>query len=147
MSENPKDPLVALQNLKEAAEKLTTPEIADLETAIEKVISKIKWHEEKINNLGEEISMHKSEIDALKSSLRKIVGPVLGQSVVPTEDYNTGYLIMECLKKSKTPVNTRTIKSFLEDRGNDTQPGTELSRMIKKGIIFRSGRGLYSLKK
>lgn len=123
--------------------------ITNLESAIEVVMTKIKWHESKIGDLAEDIRGHKTQIENLRESLRKIVGPVLGQSLTPRpeqEDHSTGNLIMECLRKSKTPLDTKAIKAYLEDRGNETQPSVELSRMVKKGILIRSGRGSYRLK-
>lgn len=133
---------------KPAVDREDSVAISDLETAIEGVMNKIKWHEQQIGNLGDQIGNHKQQIESLRDSLRKIVGPVLGQSLTPraAEDQSTGRLIIECLKKSKSALDTKAIKTYLEERGNETQPSVELSRMVKRGTLIRSGRGLYRLK-
>lgn len=129
--------------------------ISDLESAIETVMTQIKSHEAKIEDLAEDIRGHKTQIENLRESLRKIVGPILGRSLTPKPeptrsssrtDDSTGNLIIECMRKSKSPMDTKTIKAYLENRGNKTQPSVELCRMVKRGILIRAGRGRYKLK-
>lgn len=123
--------------------------ITDLQSAIEGVTAKIGWHEEEIEKRLAEIRNHRLQIENLRESLRKVVGPILGQSLPSsngTNDTTTSTLILERLKKAKTALDTKTIKSYLEEHGNDTRPSVELSRMVKKGLLVRSGRGFYKLK-
>lgn len=133
-------------------------EILGLHSAIEKVLSKIKWHEEQIEERRQDIRGHEDQIEELRVSLRKHVGPLMTGSLsrtTPTRktkpDANgdgaaTGSLIADCLKKNGKPADTKTVKEFLEKQGNTTNPSVELSRMVKRGQIERVGRGMYQLK-
>ena len=135
-------------------------EIIGLHTAIEKVLDKIKWHEDKIDERKKDIVGHENQINDLRDSLRKHVGPLMNQTLNhhPKTDQRkepknrepsgaTGALVLDCLKKSGQPLNTQSIKDFLESHGNSINPSVELSRLVKRGYVERSGRGLYKLKK
>jgi len=148
----------------EEPEKIVAPVIADtdeqeilgLHNAIGKVLEKIKWHEEQIEERKQDIKGHENQINDLRDSLRKHVGPLMSQTLSqpPRSESRTrepsdatGTLITECLRKNGRPLDTKQIKDFLEKHGNSTNPSVELSRMVKRGYIERSGRGLYQLKK
>lgn len=147
----------------EEPEKIVTPVVTDtdeqeilgLHNAIGKVLEKIKWHEEQIEERKQDIKGHENQINDLRDSLRKHVGPLMSQTLShpprsesrtrePSDATRT--LITECLRKNGKPLNTKQIKEFLEKHGNSTNPSVELSRMVKRGYIERSGRGLYQLK-
>lgn len=59
----------------------------------------------------------------------------------------TGDLIVTFLHKRSAPASTNEIKSHLESRGNSTNPSVELSRLVKKGVVYRPERGLYAVHK
>lgn len=138
-------------------------EILGLQEAIGKVLGKIHWHEEQIGELKEDIKGHEDQIEELRASLKKHVGPLISQSLANGSvrksaplaagkrhnpgEIATGDLIVETLQKSPKPLDTKAIKDFLEKRGNHTNPSVELSRLVKRGRIERSGRGLYQLRK
>ena len=137
-------------------------EILGLHNAIEKVLTKIRWHEDQIEERRQDIKGHEDQIEELRVSLRKHVGPLMNQSLShhrPAPPKNsprkktvasetvTSDLIVDCLTKQGKPVNTKVVKDFLEKQGNHTNPSVELSRMVKRGQIERAGRGLYQLKK
>lgn len=135
-------------------------EIQGLHSAIEKVLTKIRWHEDQIEERRQDIKGHEDQIEELRVSLRKHVGPTQTLSnhrpappkgatrkKSTDEATVTGDLIVDCLTKQGKPVNTKLVKDFLEKQGNHTNPSVELSRMVKRGQIERAGRGLYQLKK
>jgi hypothetical protein len=135
-------------------------EILGLHSAIEKVLQKIKWHEEQIEERRQDIRGHEDQIEELRVSLRKHVGPLMagaishsrpapnGKRKTPAADgAATGELIAECLRTAGKPTDTKHVKEYLEKQGNHTNPSVELSRMVKRGQIERAGRGLYQLKK
>lgn len=134
-------------------------EILGLHSAIEKVLSKIKWHEEQIEEHRQDIKGHEDQIEELRVSLRKHVGPLMTGSLSrtpmpngkkspqPTDGAATGQLIADYLRRQGKPVDTKQVKDYLEKQGNTTNPSVELSRMVKRGQIERAGRGFYQLKK
>ena len=135
-------------------------EIKELHTAISKVLAKIQWHEEQIEERRQDIKGHEDQIEELRKSLRKHVGPLINQSAIirqkiesksknlrETGDSATRKLICEALSKSGKPMDTKQVKDFLEKHGNTTNPSVELSRMVKRGQLERAERGLYQLKK
>jgi len=148
----------------EEPEKIVVPvltdtdeqEILGLHNAIGKVLEKIKWHEEQIKERRQDITGHENQINDLRNSLRQHVGPLMSQALSQPQKTEsrtrestdaTGTLITDCLRKSSKPLDTNHIKKFLVKHGNTTNPSVELSRMVKRGFIERSGRGLYQLKK
>lgn len=147
----------------EEPEKIVAPvidtdeqEILGLHNAIEKVLEKIKWHEEQIEARKKDINGHESQINDLRDSLRKHVGPLMSQTLnQPSRSDSrtreatdaTRTLITDCLRKNGKPMDTKQIKDFLEKKGNPTNPSVELSRMVKTGLIERSSRGFYQLQK
>ena len=130
-------------------------EILGLHIAIEKVLTKIRWHEDQIGERRQDIKGHEDQIEELRVSLRKHVGPLMNQSLSHRRNApprkksssETGDLIVDCLHKQGKPVNTKLVREFLVKQGNSTNPSVELSRMVKRGQIERAGRGLYQLKK
>jgi uncharacterized coiled-coil DUF342 family protein len=143
-------------------------EVLGLRAAIEKVMSRIEWHQQQIGNLQEEIKNHEQEIVDLRASLEENISPLMakpangdgkaqaeaaaqqrqtwkGHKQARTQGgATTGELIREALKGGKT-LNTEEIKAYLEKKGNTTNPSVELSRMVKKNVIERSGRAEYKL--
>jgi len=137
-------------------------EILGLHSAIEKVLSKIRWHEEQIEERRQDIKGHEDQIEELRVSLRKHVGPLMtgaisrmtpmpngknGKKKQDVDGATTNQLIADYLRKQGKPVDTKQVKEYLEKQGNTTNPSVELSRMVKRGQIERAGRGLYQLKK
>lgn len=55
-------------------------------------------------------------------------------------------LITEYLEKHRS-ARTSEIRSFLQSEGRTTNPGVELSRMVKDGSIINKERGMYTLGK
>jgi len=151
----PEEGMDAIAEPKKIVADTDEQEILGLHNAIEKVLDKIKWHEEQIEERKQDIKGHENQINDLRDSLRKHVGPLMSQTLSHPKSENrtrelsdaTGALITDCLSKNGKPLNTKQIKDFLERHGNSTNPSVELSRMVKRGYIERAGRGLYQLKK
>ena len=126
-------------------------EIMGLHSAIEKVMAKIHWHENQIEDQREKIKHHENQIEELRLSLRKHIGPLMSQSLttrsIPSakELDSTGALILDCLRQTNKPLNTKQIKNWLVKNDNHTNPSVELSRMVNRGQLMRAGRGLYKL--
>lgn len=125
----------------------TNEEISGLHVAIDRVLEKVKWHEQKIEEKEKEISSHRHQVEELRNSLRMHVGPLMNQSpTIDSEKSTFQQIIMDCLSKSTHPLNTKQIKDYLVQNRNNTNPSVELSRMVKRGLIERASRGLYQLK-
>lgn len=152
----------------EPEEEKPPEEVVGLQAAIAKVMDKIKWHEDEIEQLRNQIDGHERQIVDLRGSLEQHVGPLIGKPEVaavvgkkPSGDNHqqrqtwrerkqrgegptTGQLIREALKGGKV-LDTDQLKAYLEKRGCMTQPSVELSRLVAKHVLERSGRGQYKL--
>jgi hypothetical protein len=54
-------------------------------------------------------------------------------------------LILKFLEEKQNEVRTADIRHYLQTKGKKTNPGVELSRLVKDGQIINKERGMYSL--
>lgn len=140
-------------------EEKVPQEIKALDAALEQVFARLQANNEKIQAKEEEIVGLRRENEELEKIVQKRFGPLLTKAMpkerkpgrkfrggTPSRAASTGKLIVDCLKRATQPTDTDTIKDYLSRHGNNTNPSVELSRMVKRGIVERSGRGLYTLK-
>ncbi len=126
-------------------------EIDELKTAIAGVQAKVDWHEEQIQDLQKQIDDHRNKQDELKKLLEREVGGLVGlkkharpRRASGSRSGSTRSLIKEFLSVSGQAQDTEAIKAFLSEKGKDTNPSVELSRMLKSGEIIRPKRGFYT---
>jgi hypothetical protein len=62
------------------------------------------------------------------------------------KDKSIRVLILEYLEKHRS-AKTHEIRAFLQSQGRTTNPGVELTRMVKSGAIINKERGLYTIGK
>lgn len=90
-----------------------------------------KW-EEKKEFLCEKLQVALDQIQGkLKKKVTKREGPTVRE------------LIQEYIQTNQQ-VDTKDIKQFLESKGKNTNPGVELSRMIKDKLLKCVERGVYT---
>jgi chromosome segregation ATPase len=129
-----------------------TREIDELRAAIAGVQGRIDWHEEQIQELQEKIKEHQTQQEELKKLLEKEVGGLVGikKHIRPRKSSgarsgSTRSLIKQFLSVSGDAQDTDAIKSFLSEKGKETNPSVELSRMLKSGEVVRPKRGYYTM--
>lgn len=83
--------------------------------------------------------------DAL-AKMQSIFGtPLPSRKKAVRENKPIKALVMEFLEGHRT-ATTKEIRAYLQSCGRKTNPGVELSRMVKDGSIINAQRGVYALK-
>lgn len=122
-----------------------------LQDAFKSVTDKIKQCDKDIASFREQITAKEKEKKELQFQMRTTLERYIGKKPrkprTPKEgagprEGTTRALILEFLE-STGKATTSELKTYLEDKGKGN-PGVELSRMVKDGVITHAGRGQYA---
>jgi len=118
-------------------------EVSQLQAAVEKIRTRMAWHEE-------QIKLHRAASDRLFSSLQQQLG-LLGLEEQPPPEEEPGItarqLILDFIKEQGGVASNQDIKEFFEKKNRRSNPSVELSRMVSEGVLTRPGRGSYATPK
>jgi len=142
------------------AVKEVTDEIEQCDKKIEKIDKDREEYNEKMDKKKEEFLTKKEELcqqfqEAVSDMQSRFGGfqPAAPETVKskrgrkPSTDGSTIKDLILGYIQQKGQARTIHIKQFLAAKGRKTNPGVELSRLVKEGVIRNVERGLYAMAK
>ena len=125
---------------------------AERQAAVDKITSEYQSTVEKAEARREELKVQfRNALSKMQSAYgleppkqRKVAAKPKARNT--RQGKSVRLLITELLEK-KRAATTKEIKEFLQSQGKTTNPGVELTRMVKSGAIVNKQRGHYAIGK